>query len=234
MPLSKLEKFGLNLGFLHLFNSYLLNRYQSVRINKSVSFPLPVTSAVSQGSVLGPLLFVSFINDIADDNSNSHFCLFADDRKTFSSADQSLVQNDIDSMQRWFSLNCLEFHPLKYTALNFGGFDENMQLMLGSLCLPYVNKIEGLGSTVTRTLSWKEHIIFKLLKSSRVFQFLKRNIPQVLSVNRKKLLLKSIASILALWYCSLVSFSSRLKTKGTSSVQHNCCDELIKKQVIAV
>ena len=189
--LSKLEYFGFDLGFLHLFNSFLLNRYQSVRINKYVSFPLPVTSGVPQCSVLSPLLFVLFINDIADDISNSHFHLFADDLKIFTSADESLVQNDIDR-ERWCSLNCLEFHPLKCKALNFGWFDENIQLMLGSHCLPYVDKIEDLGFMVTRNLSGKGHINFKLLKSSRVLQFLKRNLPHVISVNRRKLLLKSL------------------------------------------
>ena len=147
---------------------------------------------MSQGGVLGALLFLFFINDIADDISNSHFYLFADDLKIFTSADESLVQNDIDSLHRWCSLNCLKFHPLKCKALHFGGVDENLQLMLSSHCLPYVDKIEDLGFIVTRNLSWKEHINFKLLKSSRVLQFLKRNIPHVISVNRKKLLLKSL------------------------------------------
>ena len=134
--LSKLENSGFDLGFLHLFNSYLLNRHQSVKIIKSVSFPLPVTSGVPQGSVLGPLLFVLFINDIAYEISNSHFYFFADDLKVFTSADESLVQNDIDSLQRCCSLNFFEFHPLKCKALNFGGFVENIQLMFGSHCLP--------------------------------------------------------------------------------------------------
>ena len=64
--------------------------------------------------------------------------------------------------------------------------------MFDSHCLPYVDKIEDLGFIVRRNLSWKEHVNFKHLKSSRVFQFLKRNIPHVISVNRKKLVLKSL------------------------------------------
>ena len=212
---SKLENFGFDLGFLHLFNSYLLKRYQSVRINKFVSFPLPVTSGVPQGSVLGPLLFVLFINDIAVDISNSHFYLFADDLKIFTSADESLAQKDIDSLQRWCSLNCLEFHCLKCKALNFGGFNENIQLMLGSHCRPYVKQIEDLGFIITRSLSWKEHIIFKFLKSSRVFQYLKRNIPHVISVNRKKLLLKSLLLPILLYstpvWCPSVVDSKRME-----------------------
>ena len=189
--LSELENFGFDLGFLHVFNSYFLNRYQSV---KSVSLPLPVTSGVPDGSVLKPLLFVLFINDIADFISNSHFyfLLMISKFKIYNSADESLVQNDIDSLQRLCSLNCSKFHPFKCKALNIGGFDEIVQLMLGFHCLPYVNKVEELGFNVPRKPSWKEHIIFKLLKSCRNFQFLKGNIPHVLSVNRKKLLLKSL------------------------------------------
>ena len=207
--LSKLEDLGFDLGFLHLFNLYLLNRYQSVRINNSVSFRLPGTSCVPQGSVLVPLPFVLFINDIADDISDGHSYLFSDDLKIFTSADESFVQNDIDSLQRWCSLNCLEFHPLKCKALNFGGFDENIQLMLGSHCLPYVDKIEDLGFNVTKNPSWKEHINFKLLKSSRVFQFRQRNFPHVISVNRKKLPLKSLLLPILLhgapvWFPSVV------------------------------
>ena len=192
LMLSKLENFGFDLGFLHLFNSYLLNRYQKVRINKSVCFSLPVTSGVPQLSVLGSLLFVSFINDIADDISNSHFFLFAYDLKFFTSADESLVQNDIEFLQRWCSLNCLEFHPLKCKALNVGGFDENKEPSLGSRCLPYVEKIKDMGFTVTRNPSCKEHNNFKIFKSSRIFQFFRRHNPHVISVYRKKLLLKCL------------------------------------------
>ena len=97
----------------------------------------------------------------------------------------------------WFSTTVVfsqlpQIPSLKCKAPTFGGFDEIIQLMLGSHGLPYVNKIADLGFIVTKNLSWKERINFRLLKSSRVSQFLKRNIPDVISVNRKKLLLKSL------------------------------------------
>ena len=217
--LSKLENFGIDLGFLHLFNSYLLNRYQNARINKSVCFSLPVTSGVLQVSVLGSLLFVLFINDIADDNSNNHSFLFAYDLKIFTFPDESLVQNDIDFLQRWCSLNCFEFHPLKWEALNFGGFDENKEPLLGSCCLPYVKKIKDLCFTVTKNPSWKEHINLKLLKSSRIFQFLRRHNPHVISVYRKKLLLKSLLLPILL-YGAPVWRPSVVDSKGMELFQY--------------
>ena len=68
-----------------------------------------------------------------------------------------------------------------------------------------IKSIEDLGFIVTRNVSWKEHIIFKLLKSGRVFQFLKRNIPHVISVTKNKLLLTSLLLPILLYGTSVWS-----------------------------
>ena len=108
-----LKKFYFDRNFLELFNSYLFGRYQSVRINQSISSALPVTSGVPQGSVLGPLLFLCFINDIGDGIQDSQFRLFADDLKVFKNFNVQSVQADIDSLSEWSELNNLDFHPKK-------------------------------------------------------------------------------------------------------------------------
>ena len=123
---------------------------------------------------------------------NSHIYLFADDLNIFTSAYESLVQYDNDSLQRWCSLNCLQFHPLKCKALNFAEFDENMQLMSGSHCLPYVGKIEDLGFIVTEIYPGRNISISNSWKAAESPDFLRENIPHVISVNRKKSLLKCL------------------------------------------
>ena len=65
----------------------------------------------TQSSVLGPLLFLLFVNDIADNVENCSFYLFADDLKIFSTSPISLVQDDINALLDWSNLNVLQFHP---------------------------------------------------------------------------------------------------------------------------
>ena len=190
--LAKLVILGFDFEFLQLFESYLTNRYQCVVINQSISSPLPVTSGVPQGSVLGPLLFILFINDMTDDVLNSEFYLFADDLKIKSSSAPSLVQKDIDSLFNWSTNNHLQFHSAKCKVLNFGGYDDSIQFLLGSDILPFVDEIKDLGIIVSNNLSWKSHLNTKLIKCSRLFYFLKRNIPFSVSCSRKKLLYNTL------------------------------------------
>ena len=77
--LGKLEKYGLRGCVLSWFRSYLHGRTQSVRIDSRVSRPRVVSCEVPQGSVLGPTLFILYINDIVNISNDAHFTLFADD-----------------------------------------------------------------------------------------------------------------------------------------------------------
>ena len=80
--LYKLQTFGFNGTLLNWFHIYLNNRYQRVLIHGSMSTKLPVRSGVPQGSILGPLMFTLYVNDIADKISNLSFkTLYADDAK---------------------------------------------------------------------------------------------------------------------------------------------------------
>ena len=77
--ISKLSKYGIRGIALDWFKSYLSDRYQCVAINNSLSEPKPVSCGVPQGSILGPLLFLIFINDFPNSSQHFHFTLFADD-----------------------------------------------------------------------------------------------------------------------------------------------------------
>ena len=98
--LRKVESYGIKGNLLKWIGSFLSNRRQRVKVADSVSRWAPVKSGVPQGSVMGPILFVLFINDMPNTLMNT--CkLFADDAKIFCNAFNSKLQGDIDELALW-------------------------------------------------------------------------------------------------------------------------------------
>ena len=112
---------------LKLFVNYLQGRKQQVIIVNAVSNSVDVLSGVPQGSILGPLLFVLFINDIYENiEANTNIALYADDTKIWreinSINDCNILQKDIDTLYTWFKNNKMTFHPDKCKALSIYEF----------------------------------------------------------------------------------------------------------------
>ena len=111
----KLQQNGVTGKLLILFKNYLLNRKQRIIINCESSDYFPIESGVPQGSVLGPLLFLIYINDLETDiKSNIKF--FADDTMLFSIVSDPAtsaisLNNDLASIQKWAHQWKLEFNP---------------------------------------------------------------------------------------------------------------------------
>ena len=103
------------------FKSYLLNRQQCVKINKVHSHLLPVISGIPQGSILGPLLFLIYINDIPECAVSS--ILFADDTKCFKTVgnlnDSDQLQEDLNSLYKWSLDWNLTFNLSKCMHISF-------------------------------------------------------------------------------------------------------------------
>ena len=122
--LVKLWHFGITGDLWYWFRAYLTNRKQYVSINNYHSTLLPVIASVQQGSILGPLLFLVFINDLPDCVLNSTMLHFADDAKCSlpisSHSNSSLLQNDLDVLTVWSKHWNLFFNESKCSLVRFG------------------------------------------------------------------------------------------------------------------
>ena len=170
--LQKLKSVKLNSYLLRWITHYLCRRLQSVYIciNGSSSNKLPVISGVPQGSVLGPILFIIYINDITSVAlSDGSMTLLADDimlyRPTHSVADYALLQHDIDSIASWTDQNFLDFNAnkCKYMIISRKLHSSNSHnpltaLMINGTELEQVDSYKHLGVWIMSTLSWSKHV----------------------------------------------------------------------------
>ena len=171
--LNKLKiQFNIDGLLLKFFVEYLKDRKQCVIIGNEKSSLLPVLSGVPQGSIVGPLLFVIFINDIGDKISeNSCISLYADDTKLYREIkydhDQEALQKDIDVLNDWSLKNLMKFHPDKSKILSVTLCKPpiystvlpiyNFTYCLGNIPIDLTRSQRDLGVTINSTLTWTEH-----------------------------------------------------------------------------
>ena len=121
--MAKLGSYGIDRKVQRWIRNFLLDRTQRVVVNRIQSLAAQVTSGVPQGSVLGPILFLMFINDISDDVRNT-LKLFADDFKIYktikSHQDALELQNDLDCLMSWSDRWQLSFNVNKCKVLHMG------------------------------------------------------------------------------------------------------------------
>lgn len=181
--LFKLEKLGLPHGLVNWIAAYLSRRTQSVRIGDSTSPRLPVTSGVPQGSVLGPILFLIYINDLVSviDPSVS-VRLFADDciifKEITSSSDQLLLDHSLKSIISWCDEWKMELNSSKTVLLRVTKKKQPFEYMYKIEDTPVSLKHECkyLGVTISDTLTWSSHITNVCSSASRKLGFIKRKL----------------------------------------------------------
>ena len=122
--LKKLEHYGVRGNVLQWFSSYILDRKQRVQLNDNLSDCINITNGVPQGSILGPLLFLIYINDITNASNILKFFLFADDTSIFFSHKdkkilESLVNVELNKLSDWLSANKLSLNMDKSNVLLF-------------------------------------------------------------------------------------------------------------------
>ena len=173
--------FGIRENELKWFRSYLSERYQRVILKGVESDWTHVTSGVPQGSILGPSLFLMYINDLPLCLRNSRCLLFADDVKVFkrvSTVKDCLdLQKDLVSLSQWCSIWQMNFNLSKCNFINFSlkrGLNIPFEYFLNDCILKEVDHNKDLGVHFMSTLSFSLHISTVVNKAFRMFGFIKR------------------------------------------------------------
>ncbi len=179
--LKKLKSYGIGGKILTWIKAFLNDRVQVVKVNGTESYLEKVLSGIPQGSVLGPILFVIYINDLPD-VINSDAFLFADDTKIFSRIktieDAINLQNDISTMEQWSKEWLLEFHPDKCHVLTLGKHQNIAHAHPYSLNnheLDHVFEEKDLGVIIDCDLRFEEHIATKVKKANSIVGLIRRS-----------------------------------------------------------
>ena len=158
----KLDSLSLPPKLTAWIKDFLSNRQQRVRIADTFSDESPVISGVPQGTVLGPILFLIYINDICDAVSNCKIKIFADDTKIYLnySDDQSDLQNDLDGVSMWLDTWQLKVSVSKCSVLplSLTGRRECCDYFLSGDTIPKSVGVRDLGIHVSSDLKFRTHV----------------------------------------------------------------------------
>ena len=175
--LTKLENYGITGSTLAIIKDFLSGRSLRTCVRGNYSSLRDVLSGVPQGSVLGPLLFVLFVNDLPDCVRNITK-LFADDLKLIVDASNEVsVKKDLASLEEWESLWLLKFNPKKCKVLHLNyNNNPNYAYELDGTVLESIETEKDLGVTVSNELGWNKNIQSCIKDANRMIGWITRNI----------------------------------------------------------
>lgn len=196
--LLKLNSLNIDANVLSWITCFLTNRSQFVTANDETSPLASVHSGVPQGSVLGPLLFLIYINDLPNSISSS-ISLFADDcviyREVTNASDVLNLQTDINHVSKWCELWGMELNTTKCKAMTVSrkcNFPSSY--FLEDVPLHSVSSYKYLGVYITSDISWQMHVEYVINNANRMLGYLKRNFslaPSSLKLTLYKTLVRS-------------------------------------------
>ena len=172
--LYKLYQFGITGRLWRWFQQYLDNRFHCVDINNHLS-----DYGVPQGSILGPLLFIIYINDLPQSIKDSVVFTFADDAKCFrqisSPLDSVLLQGDIHQLEGWKDQWSLRFNIKKSLVVQFSAkpLRSKSDYFLDGQCLPNSSVHKDLGILMKSDLTWSDHYSSIISKAYRELSVLR-------------------------------------------------------------
>ena len=176
--IKKLDAVGIKGDVLNWIRSFLTGRSQSVRVDGETSGWQKVLSGIPQGSVLGPLLFVIFINDMPDVVKKSICKLFADDCKLYNTiktvADEEL-QTDLANLEDWSNAWQLPFNATKCKVMHFGRGNPRQTYKMNGHTLEATTQEKDLGVIIDDTLKFHVHTAAAVKKANQVLGIIKKS-----------------------------------------------------------
>ena len=205
--LRKLNHYGIRGSTHNWIRGFLTNRTQQVLVEGAASENIPFISGVPQGTVLGPLLFLFFINDLPDCVQSSAR-LFADDcilyRRIRNQQDSAILQDDLNKLAAWEKKLGMAFHPDKCRAIRISRTRKTcaMSYSLKGHVLQNDDSTKYLGVELQSSFSWNRNIDQPVKKANSMLGFLRRNL-RISNEHTKTSAYRSMVRPL-LEYCSTV------------------------------
>ena len=179
--LKQINSFGITSKASGWIQAFLSNRTQKVRVNGSESQWTPVVSGIPQGSILGPILFSLFVNDMPKD-IQSLISLFADDTKIhlplISDDSSNQLQDDLWTLEAWTTTMQMKFHPKKCKVMHIGRTNKNKDYFMhkddGTLHMLEETELEkDLGVNTDNKLKFTEHCQIKINTATKVLRYIR-------------------------------------------------------------
>ena len=197
--LAKLKTYGVNGNLFNWFTDYLHGRVQRVVVDGVASDWATVTSGVPQGSLLGPILFVIFINDFPNVVSDaSQTALYADDSKLYKSisclGSCESLQQSLDHLSMWSHNNNISFNASKCKVLTVTRKSNPLcfDYYLGNTTLVNVRKEKDLGCIITNHLTWDQQVLVVVCKANKMLGLLRRTCPLLTNTKVRRSLYLSL------------------------------------------
>ena len=234
--IAKLRAYGFSLGACHLIASYLTNRQQSIKYYGLYSEWSLVKKGVPQGSVLGPIIYNIFVNDLLY-GIKKDFYNYADDNTLSvvgSNVSEALgyLSDDANFCLNWFRCNLMKANPEKFQLIllsRHADIDNNVSLKLNDVVLKPVDSVKLLGVMIDSKLNFNEHVLSLCKKASRNLKILLRLSKRISDERNKYCLLESFI-LSCFTYCPVVwhfcgtAMTQRLEKVYERGIRFASCD----------
>ena len=232
--INKLRDAGFGAKLLDWFHAYLCDRRQRVTVLGATSRDLPVTSGVPQGSILGPALFLLYVNNLPDVITKSQVVMFADDTKVYkevkSQDDGAAIQQDLHSLSSWSAASGLTFNEkkCKLQSITRKRKPISTSYEVNGRTIQSCEEERDLGVLVACDLTWRAQVCHQAARANKSLGYIRRNARYIRSTStRRTLYLGLVRAHLAyatqVWVpqaIELISKLEKIQRRATKFILH--------------